>query len=372
MISVRGLSRACSRLAPVTALAGLALVSLSLAANVRGGLFGIDFHGTIWQAGRDVLAGRNPYPAADAASLAAKGNPAVYPAPTLVATSPFGLLPVTAAAILWDLLGLAALVSALRLVGVRDWRVLAIVLLSFPVASTFMLAQLDPFLALGCALAWRWRDARGARLAVCVGATVAAKVFLWPLLLWLVAIGRRKQALGALAFGAGAAVAGWAIVGFSTLRGYPTLLSALTDAFGTDGYSLMALGTRLGASTSIARLLPLAALVVLCAVCVRLARRGRRTDALVAAVAAGILGSPILWMHYVVILLVVWAAKRPSLCAAWALPVAFWLSPTENPESGLDFALGLLTILAIVSLGVRRHPDVTVASPAARASAVAT
>src|SRR5207253_273224 len=162
-----------------------------------------------------------------------------------------GLLSLTVSAILWDVVSVFAVLAALRVVGVRDWRVYAIVFFSFPVAVSLVLAQFDGVLALGCALAWRWRHTRGAKLALC-----------------------------------------------------------------------------------------LAALVVLCIACVLLARRGREDDAFIAAVAAGLLGSPILWMHYVVILLVAIAAKKRSFGAVWVIPIALWLTPTENPGSGFDFAIG--------------------------------
>src|SRR5881227_3559631 len=82
---------------------GAVMVAWLLVLSWRSGAFGFDFHGTIWQAGKDILHGRSPYPAADPTELERQGNPAVYPAWTLVVTSPFSLLPFGAAAIVWDL-----------------------------------------------------------------------------------------------------------------------------------------------------------------------------------------------------------------------------------------------------------------------------
>ena len=352
MISLAGLARASARL---SLLYWLLLGFVFLADgyfNTRAGIFGEDFRGTIWQAGRDVLHGRSPYPLPDVTGLARLGNPAVYPAATIVAASPFGLIPFTASAILWDVAALAALFAALRVVGVLDWRVYAVVFLSFPMAASLELGQLDAPLALGCALVWRWRDARGIRLPVCLGGLLVAKIVLWPLLLWST-VTRWRQAVGTAIAAVAFAVAGWWVIGFAGFSGYPHLLSSLTYAFGPRGYSLMALGTRAGLGPETARFLPLLGAATLCALCVYYARSGREDDAFIAAVGAGIFGSPILWMHYAVILLVALAIKRPSFGVVWALPVALWLAPTENPSSGFDFALGLSLLVLLLAVSLR-------------------
>jgi len=372
VISLAGLARAAVRLKPLY-WALLALVfAASIYFNVKGGIFGEDFRGTLWQAGRDILHGRSPYPRPDVTGLARAGNPAVYPAATLVVASPLGLIPFTAAAIIWDIFAVGALLAALRLVGVRDWRVYAVVGLTFPMAASLELAQFDAPLALGCALVWRWRNSAGVRLAVSLGALLVAKVFLWPLLVWA-AVSRWRQAVGALAVAAGLALVGWAAIGFAGFTSYPRLLSALTYAFGPRGYSLMALGTRSGLAPSVARFLPFAAAAALCCLCVVFARRGRQEDAFVLAVGAALFGSPVLWLHYTVILLVAVAVRRPVFDAVWIVPIGLWMVPTENPAGGFDFALGFCLLLLLVVLALRpshrpslRRADAWRASMAAR------
>jgi alpha-1,2-mannosyltransferase len=354
VISRAGLRRASARLTPVYCLALGALFVTDFVINVRAGIFGADFRGTIWQAGRDILHGNSPYPAPNVATLAHAGNPAVYPAATLVAASPLGLLPFTVSAILWDIAAIVALFAALRIINIRDWRIYGVVFLSFPAASSLQLGQLDAFLALGCALVWRWRHRPGARLAIVLATVVLAKVFLWPLLVWTLAIGRRRQSVAAAATAVSVVIAGWAAIGFAGFAGYPRLLSALINAYGSKGYSLMALGTRVGLSSNAARLLPLVALIGLCALCIKFARAGREESSFFVAVAAAILGSPILWLHYVLVLFVALAVVRPRFSAVWFVPVALWLVPTENPSSALDFALGLSLLLLLVGLGAAR------------------
>jgi hypothetical protein len=357
MLNERLEARGTSPRAVFCAAVGAVMVAWLLVLSWRGGAFGFDFHGTIWQAGKDILHGRSPYPAADPAELERQGNPAVYPAWTLVATLPFSLLPFRAAAIVWDLVSVVAIGAALRLVGVGDWRVFAIVFLSFPTVSSLKLGQFDALLALGCGMAWRWRDDPRLRLPACVGAVAAAKLLLLPLLVWLVACGRKRQAAAAAALGAALAVAGWAVVGFATLWSYPHLLSALTDAFATRGYSLAAAGSRLGLSLAVSKFFPLVAMLILCGLALRFGRSGHKADAFIAAVGASIIGSPILWLHYIVIVLVAVAVKRPRFCAMWLLPLAFWLTPTEIAGSGLKLALGLglLVLFVALALGRRQH-----------------
>ena len=57
-------------------LLGAAMAVLTLTLAVKGRIYGFDFHGGAWAAGRDVLAGRSPYGAPDPAKLLVPGNPA--------------------------------------------------------------------------------------------------------------------------------------------------------------------------------------------------------------------------------------------------------------------------------------------------------
>jgi hypothetical protein len=112
-------------------------------------------------------------------------------------------------------------------------------------------------------------------------------------------------------------------------------------------------------------LVPLIALVGLGYVCVRLARQGHEDSAFVAAVATAVVGSPIVWMHYVVILLVAMAIKNPMFSYVWLAPIALWLAPTENPAGGVNFAIGfvLLVLLVFLALRGRRRRTVVITSP---------
>lgn len=351
-VTNEGLAGAAVHAAPVVlAVAGLAAAA-KFFLGVRGGLFGFDFAGTIWQASRDVLAGRSPYPAPEAHALLLKGNPAVYPPAIFLVASPLALLPLTLATAVWDLMMSAGLAVALRLVGVRDWRIYAVVFLSFPFIASMVLGQIDGLLALGCALAWRYRD-RTIVAAIAVAGVIATKLFLWPLALWLLVTGRRRAALGAVSGAAALMLGAWAAIGFDGLRQYPRLLAELSDAFQNRGYSAVASALRAGLAVGPARLLAPLAGVALLLLTLRLARLPFGEDrAFAAAVAAGIFSSPIVWMHSMLIFFVAFAIVRRHFSAAWLTPLAFWLAQHEPPSLS-QFVAGQCLMLIMLGLALR-------------------
>jgi len=354
------LACAAERLAPaLILLAGVFAAAFTAAklydAIEQGGLFAFDFRGTTWVPADAVLHGRNPYPAPHVAALLKAGHPAVYPPAILLVALPFALIPVVAAAVVWDLLMAACLFAALRIVGVCDRRVFAVVLFSFPFVGSMLLGQIEGLLALGCALAWRYRN----RASVCglvVAAVVAAKLFLWPLIVWLLVTGRRTAAAVSAAAAAALVVGSWAVIGFAGLGSYPRLLAALARAYAGRGYSPVAVLLRTGLPYDIARLVaPAVTLVALTAV-VLLAREGETGRAFAAAVAAGIFGSPIVWMHYLVLLVVPIALSRPRFGAVWFVPLAYWgLSGQENKGSAWNI-VGMLAVTAI-ALALAMRPE---------------
>jgi hypothetical protein len=205
------------------------------------------------------------------------------------------------------------------------------------------------------------RDAAGERrgiVAAALALSIVAKLFLWPMLVWLAATRR----VGAAALAAGAAVlallAGWAAIGFAGFMRYPELVDRLTDVVGDRGYSLMALGSALGLDDGVARVLPFAVGLPLLALAV-VAARGfdgdRRAFAL--CVAASIVLTPIVWLHYFTLLLAPLAIARPRLSPAWLLALAFWVTPfQENEGAGwrVVVALALLAATTVVALTSRR------------------
>jgi hypothetical protein len=310
-------------------LLGLAPVLLALMVIVGaiGNRYAFDFHGALWQAARDVLDGRNPYPPATHAGVA-PGDRFVYPPPVAILLVPLGVLPFPLAAGIVTVVLIAAVAATLAVLGVRDWRCYGAAFLSIAVLHDIRLGALTPLLALGLALVWRWRAQ--ARAAVPLALIVVAKLFLWPLGVWLLATGRLRVAWRGAALAVGASALGWAVIGFAGLADYPQLLRVLADAEQGRGYSLVSAGLALGLGPGLARAAAVAVGAVLLALCWREGRRGFDERSLALALAAALALSPIVWLHYFVLLLVPIALARRTFGAIWLVPALFWLTPYEE------------------------------------------
>jgi alpha-1,2-mannosyltransferase len=332
-------------------LVGAAMAVLTMYVAAKGAIYGFDFRGGAWPAGRDVLAGRSPYPAPDPAKLLVPGNSYIPPPPLAVLCIPLSVLPFVPAVVAWGVVCTAALVLALKLVGVRDWRVYGLALTSFPFVASLGLGQPDGLLALGVAVAWRYRNSwRG---AAAVGMIIALKLLAWPLLIWLLVTRRFRQAGVATSVAIGAVAGGWALIGFDGLSQYGRLLAADATAFQARSHSVVAAALRLGTTAHVARLLAVVAAVATAAAVMRLASN-RDLGAFAAALSFGLLVSPILWTHYLVVLFVPLAVAHRRADAAWLLTIAYWISPLEPPTHvwKILFVLSLTAALSI--LGVRR------------------
>jgi hypothetical protein len=218
-------------------------------------------------------------------------------------------------------------------------------------------------LALCLALAWRWRD-HAARCGLAVAAAIVAKVFLAPLLLWLLVTRRFRAAAIAVAATAGLLVAGWLAVGLAGLRDYPALLSTLSDVEAARSYSISALATAAGVSVSgLALTAALAAAGV--PVLVLLHRRAGDSAVFAGAVGLALLATPILWLHYLLLAGIIVAVRRPAFGAAWFIGWLMWFSPT--PESGSEpwrIGVGLLVVAASVAVAAWPRRTDQLASPA--------
>jgi hypothetical protein len=336
-VGASGLRAAVGRVAPIVlfAIVPVAAVCLLLAESLGlgSGLAFWDFH-ALWNAGHDVLHDQSPYPPADRSVLSGQ-QAFVYPAPAAVAAAPLGLLPFTPASVIFELLSIAALLLALWIVGVRDWRCYGVALLSRPVLHGLALGAVSPFLALGLASSWRWRDRRWIAGAA-VAALIVLKVFLWPVLVWLALTRRLAAASIALALTVVAALGGWAVIGFAGLRGYPHLLELLSRVLEGRSYSLVALGLALGAGANAARALA-AAVGLACLLLIAWRGHGSGSDGwtFVVAVGVALALSPIVWLHYFTILLVPIAIASPRLGPLWFFPLAFWVVGGQSTDPAL-------------------------------------
>ena len=293
----------------------------------------------------------------DAAREILDGNSGgfVYPPPVAFLLIPFTFLPYTAAAAIWIALILVSIPLLLLVLGVRDWRCHALTLLAASSIAVVTSGSVSAFLALGAALLWRYRDRRVAA-ALIVGTIVVAKLYLWPLLVWLVAIRRGRTAALGVAAAAGLALGGWAVTGFAGLTAYPHRVSSVASLEQGLSYSPVALALSLGGSARAGQALAVAAGFALLAGVFRSARGadGERRS-FVLAIAATFAFSPISWLHYFVLLAVPIALASPAFAPIWLLPLGFWALPMKSGGELWRIALAGVLATAIVALAARRR-----------------
>jgi hypothetical protein len=188
------------------------------------------------------------------------------------------------------------------------------------------------------------------------------KIVPWTLGVWLL-VTRRWRALALsvlvavlLTFGA------WALIGFHGLAAYPRMLSNATYIQEGRADSLATVLLVGGASPRVAQGAALLAGLALLGLAARLvghADGDRRAFGL--AVVACLVGTPIVWDHYMVLLFVPIALLSPRLSRLWALPVIMpsliTLSdlvfpavsrPQAYPLSALNSAVGWLLAEALL------------------------
>lgn len=336
-----------------------------LAIQGSPGDWAFDFR-QFWQGANDVVNGVSPYPSA--ALLATAGDHLdpegirevfqfPYPAGAAIALAPLGFLGFHAAAAVWSALLIVSLLAAIWILGVRDWRVLAVVISSAPVITAVRLGTLTPVLILLLAVAWRWRDRRwlaGGSLAL----AISLKLFLWPLVVWLAATRRWLEAALACVGAIALTLAAWAAIGFDGLADYPELLRRLSDVVADRGFSLVALGVEAGLPRGAAEALPwLVGLSLLAGVAIIARRDGGDRRAFSPAIFAAIALTPIVWLHYFALLVVPLALARPRLSWAWGLMWIFWLMPAQENEGDLwRIALATAVVGAVVALSAAAGP----------------
>ena len=299
----------------------------SLGGTARPGDFGYVF----LPAAKDILAGRNPYMDPETFEGPPQA-PYAYPPVLALVVTPLTVPPETiheifVPGVAFTLLLIAATIAGLFLLDVRDWRCYPVAMLAPPTLEGFEYGAIGPVLLLLIAVVWRWRD-RVAIAGAATGGVVVLKLFLWPLLVWLVVTRRARRAVAAGTIAAALGLVSWAVIGFRGIGDYPRLLQRLVDVEAENSYSVFAILRTIGAPELVARLLVVGLGAFLLVLAWRAARasgmveleRDRRS--LTLALAAALVLTPILWLHYLVLLFVPIALARPRLSALWFAPLA--------------------------------------------------
>ena len=334
--------------------AALVLVPAAVAAVccvsfVRRGVGEPDF-GAFWLAARAVLHGHSPYaPLASLPAAPSRGfEPYGYPPLSAFLLAPLAALPFVGAKLIFLAVNVGALVLALRLLGVRDWRCYSVAFVSAPVVESVATGTLSILLLLGVAAAWRYRE-RAAVVGMLVAAVASAKLFLWPLWFWLVRQRRRRGAVVAVGACLVSVVGLWALIGFAGFHDYPQRLERLTRLYGPRSYSTYALARVLGVGSSHAVQATYVVGAIALALAFVLVADDRRS--LVAALGVSFLATPIFWPHYLVLLFVPVALASPRLTRVWVVPLLLWVNPTAW-STGHAWPIAGELVLALLGLGV--------------------
>ena len=273
-----------------------------------GGSLASDFHGEIYPEAKQILAGTNPFPS-PTADLA-DGSNAVWPPLVALVVAPLTLLPPGAADFAAAIASLLCFAAALWIVGVRDWRVYGASAMWPPVLGEIRTAHFSLVMCLFIAVAWRLRD-RAFGPGTAVGLAVALKFFLWPLIPWLAALRRYREA----ALAAGLTAASFLLVlPFTSISDYFRVLRNLGNTFDQDSYSPFGLLVQAGAPDHVSKAIAL----MLGFGVLALAWHWR---SLAMFVGAALLLSPIVWLDYYAVLAIPLAIVRPTFRAVWLLPL---------------------------------------------------
>ena len=293
----------------------LVALVLALAAYAGDDRLALDFQHQLYRQAHAVVNGRDAYEA-PGADLSDRAN-LLWPMAAVLPVVPLTVVPAGVAEWIATALVLAALVAALWVLDVRDWRVYGVVLLWPATIEAVQTANASLPLTLLVALMWRYRDhALPAGLALGYG--IAVKLFLWPIAVWLALVGR---------------------VPFIGIGEYARLLRRLGDTFEHETYTLFALLTDVGFPDTAAR-------VVTSVVGIGVLALAWRRRSLGLAIAAALVLSPIVWRHFFVLLLVPLALSRPRFDAVWLIPIGLWVG--DGTFNGAPWQTAC--VLALVAL----------------------
>lgn len=316
----------------------------------------LDLRVAYWPAGVRLLHGASPY--AISPQEIANGWSFVYPALSALLLAPLALVSNGAAQVLWTLVCLACIPAILYALGVTDWRVYGLVMLWSPVFDGWLSGNLTLPLALAVALTWRYRD-RPIVAGLLTAGAISAKVFVWPLGLWLLATRRWRAALWALVGGLAINLLAWGVVGFSEINVYLRLSSDVTKALWKGGYSVMAVAHHFGADRATGEVLLVAVSAVAAAalIYVGFARR-RERDAFVLMVLLMLLATPLLWSHYFSLLLIPLALALPRLNVAWGVGLLMWPMPPRQPVFAWEevLAWGVTAVCVRIAMSGASRP----------------
>ena len=295
-------------------------------------------------AGHALLHGREVYPAPSSPAVYS-GHSFVYPFVSAWPFVPLAAIPHALARGVFLALSAFAVVAAVRGRSDRDpWPAVLVLCAAFTITG-LQLGALSPLLLAGAVFVWRLRD-RPAAAGLLAAAVVTSKLFLAPLLLWLL-LSRRYRAFAWAAGSTLAVLALGFLVGPLGPGGYLHLLSRLGSNEARAGFGPIGALMNLGLSSALAEgLVAVAALALMAAAYAQWRRAGDERILFSAAVVAALGLSPVVWSHYLALVAaipIVFQLRRKwfvwlALCS-WAIA----------PPHGVHLHTALLGVTALGS-----------------------
>ena len=305
----------------------LAVIAGGIATKqIHQGVFAFDFRGTVWNPSFNIRHGLSPIAAPTTGAMEA-GNPAVYPPLAAAAVLPLTFLPWPVASVVWAVLLALAVVGSLLLVGVRDWRVLTVVLVSVPTVSGLVFGNVVLLVVAGIAVAWRYRG-NPIVCGVALGLTAALKIFTWPLFVWLIVSKRWRASGWAVVSAVLGVLLPWAVVGFRGLTTYTRVLHAANRVFATHSYSLAAGASALGLGDLAT---PLCLGAGICVLLLALRLRSYEFGLFSLCVLACVVATPIAWPYTFSLVLVPLAIALPRFGVSWIVAAGLLLAASMIP-----------------------------------------
>jgi len=331
----------------VAAILGLAWLAVSLAILPDSKAWGFDFAAYHGAASR-LADGMGLY---TPRSLSGPFAPIsaglyLYPPPFAVGVLPLAALPLADATTTWYVLHVLALAAACALLPVRPViRVagFAVTALAFATVRDLALGNVSVLLLLPMAATWRWLDRPLGSMAMAL--TIAIKPTTAVVLVWW-ALRRRWRALAwCLASGVVILLVTLPLVGTASYLDYLTMLRNVSGVTGAPGnLDLGSTVVQLGFAEPLPTLVWVGGGIAAAMAMVLSLRRDREVGYMV-SLGASLLLSPLLWDHYLALLLLpaTFLAQRGR---PWALglPLLTWLPAVVLPAVVL--AAMLLPFLA--------------------------
>jgi hypothetical protein len=277
----------------------------------RHGILANDFSQAYLPAARAVLHGASPFQAHPVPPFRF-----IYPPIAAFLVVPLTVFSVAAAEVIWVGLLAACAPATLWVLGVRDVRCYAVILFWLPVFSAIQTGNLSLPLAFGVAILWRCRE-RTLIVVLVAALMVAVKIFLFPLLIFVLAARGRRIAAATVGLTGLLVVAPWAALGFAGLAGFPRLVRAAGEVERAHSYTVQAVtgpmfGWHVATALAIVSGLGLALIAY---------RSPDLRVSLVAAIAASLAMTPTVSLHYLALLLPIVALAAPTLELIWLLPL---------------------------------------------------